>query len=242
MIEHTILDLLDGAKPVKEWTGLSAVSSWIQPGNTGNTGGGSVAPHGKYTWSPGNPTTGQSGVLSIQPAAGWDNFYFYNTLVGRMDRPVSYFGYQVPFALPSQADVAACNAFEFELELCEAGLRYNMAWQWKPSHVDGAPAWRSFDKLNQKWVVEPSLPAPVAVAGRPVTLWAHFLIDRLAKTVTHDSVVLDGQFISIGRTRPAVQGSNPATWYLHNAVQMDPLGSGKGFTVQLGPGMTARAL
>jgi hypothetical protein len=126
---------------------------WQQPSNEGNTGGKSSTPHGAYKLLPisrglFNVAMKPSVPKSTEP---WDTFYFYNTVLDSLD-----VDYDLPTKLTqgihveflSQADIDACQAFEWQMEAHRSGDVFNMGWQWllKPT-----PVLRAFDYSTKTW-------------------------------------------------------------------------------------------
>jgi len=232
MNDPTINAVLDGDVKSIEWVGMEFTPSLIDGGGA-DTGGPNRLPHGRTTWVPGSSST--PAILTFNPVRRpqgqpWDNSYNYNTLT-RTKLTGSYYGHQFMFALPTPKDVTNCNAVEFELELCEAGLLYNMAWQWKPSNIDGPPGWRIFDKSKEKWIAQPQIPFTAPIPGAFVEVSARFRVDRNLKQTWHDSVVIGGKYFPINASAAAPMKWSPKTWYLHHAVQPDSLGKGAPFSV-----------
>jgi hypothetical protein len=239
-MELVVSQQLEGDRQLETINGLSLIPKWNQPGTSGDSGGASGLNHGSYVWVPGNP-----GKLTIDPVkrpAGkpWDNFYFYNNIQANRTNAV-YFSYAMEVTLPSTADIAACTAWENEIEICEAGLAYNMAWQCKPSKVDGPPAWRLFDLVNQKWVPIVSIPAPVPKSGVAISFLSKFSINRATKTVVHETLTIDGVEYPVQAVHSAKMKWSTGTYYTHNAFQLDSDGKGTPYTVLLGD-MTVRRL
>jgi hypothetical protein len=234
MITSEIKELLNGTRPLYEWAGLEQVPSMID-GAGADTGGINALPHGKTIWKPGTSTTAALMVFnSIQrrPGQPWDNSYMYNT-ISRTPPKLQYACWELEFAI-SNSDLNG-NAREFEIELCEAGWTYNMAWQYKWSKVDGPPAWRLFDQTapDHKWVAMTNIPPPVPKAGIYVSAEAYFIIDRANGVTYHDSIVIDGVNYPINLAHKKMQKWSQRTNYLHNAVQIDSMGDGKPASIQI---------
>ncbi len=233
MIDTAIRGLLNGTNLLYEWTGLEQSLTMIDGGGA-DTGGKNVLAHGKATWKPGDGTN--PATLSFVPAkrpAGqfWDNVYEYNT-ISRNPAQFTLVCWELQFAI-GQSDLAG-NAREFEIELCESGWTYNMAWQYKWSNVDGPPAWRLFDQVapKNKWVAVPSIPI-TPKANTFIDVQAFFQIDRVNGVTIHDSITVDGVNYPVNLPHKKLQKWSPQTNYLHNAVQIDSMGDGKPCAVQI---------
>jgi len=231
MLDPVVVTQLSGGRVLKEWLGLEHTPANLMiDGGGADTGGGNVFPHGIVTWTPG-------AAFKFQPKARpkgqpWDNAYLYTTLTReRLD--AIYFGYQFSFTYPTQADLAASTAFEIECELCENGLAYDMGWQCKASQVNGPPAWRWFDEGSKPkhWSTALGLPTPKPLPGAWTVAFALFSVNRIAKTTTHEGIVIDGTFYQVGATHHAEQKWSPQTNYFHAAVQQDSDGRGTPCTI-----------
>jgi hypothetical protein len=234
MIDQATRGLLDGTIPFSQWTSLEQVPVMIDGGGA-DSGGPNVLPHGKSVWKPG--TTLAPALLAFNPAKRppskpWDNLYMYNTITRTPPR-LSLACWELDFSL-SALDLNG-NAREFEIELCESGWTYNMAWQYKWSNVDGPPAWRLFDQTapKNKWVPIPSIPAPAPKAGVFVSVQAYFQIDRETGMTTHDSITIDGVNYPVNLPHAKILKWSQSVNYLHNAVQIDSLGDGRACSIQL---------
>lgn len=188
---------------------------WIQPGNVGNTGGGSSLAHGTSTWTPGSPT-----LITITPkniAPHSDNFFFYMVLPQPHSATTHFRFHAGNFSARSAADWLNSQAFEFQLELIEGGWRYNMAWQIQP--IQGL---RYFDKTNSKWIqYKGGGIAPILTPlNKPTSFIADFTIDRSVHTTTHVSLQVNDTFYPVAVTQPASMAS-PTQTEFSVAVQLD---------------------
>lgn len=234
MLDNTIRGLLNGFTPFNEWKSLEQVPAMIDGGGA-DTGGRNPLPHGKAVWSPGTSDAPASLVFNPAkrlPGQPWDNSYNYNTLTRTPNR-ITSLCWELQFAL-SASDLSG-NAREFEVELCEAGWTYNMAWQYKWSHVDGPPAWRLFDQMapTHKWVPMPNIPPPAPKAGAFIDVQAFFTIDRDMGVTYHDSIIIDSVNYPINLAHRKMLKWSPQVNYLHNAGQIDSMGDGKPCSMQI---------
>lgn len=223
-MDQLIVDQLTRKRSIQEWSQLELVPANLMiDGGGADSGGPNALPHGFSTWSGGNFGFIPKVRLKGQP---WDNCYRYNTLT-RVPLTATYFAYGMSFNIPNLAVLNALTAFENEIEPSLNRFRWNMAYQWKPSLVDGPPAWRIFNQKLSTWERVPSLPTPVAIVGQWVNLVALFQVDWVRRTTLHDLCIIDGVTYNVGITHEAVP--IPVTWsgtpYFHNACQLDPLGN-----------------
>lgn len=230
--DQVISEQLSGVRQIEVFKDLHLIPKWNQPGTSGDSGGPSGLNHGSFVWQPGTPAK-----LSVMPVARpqgkpWDTYYFYNSLPPEQSK-AQYFAYTMDVMFPTVKDLNVCTAWENELEVCEAGLAFNMAWQCKPSHVDGPPAWRYFVQGDGWKIPATIIPAPSPVAGQAVTVLSKFFLDRIGKTVTHLSLTINGKEYPINVTLPAKSKWSTGTFYIHNAFQLDSDGKGSPFSIVL---------
>lgn len=213
------LNALSAASPATpQFANLETRTDWIQPGNVGNTGGGSSAPHGAFQMIPA-AAVGSPATFTAQGAIPYDNGYWYAVLdnVGRFSA-ATRFRYDLAVQA-GWADLAAMQALEFELQLTVAGLVHNMAWQ-----ADSASKlWRTFNYSTKQWEPTGIVFDSSLTAGKFCPISAEFVINP-DKSVTHASLVINGVANALAITHVSVQ-SDPATAnYLHAAFQLDSNG------------------
>jgi hypothetical protein len=237
MLSDLTIAQLSGQRKLREWLNLEQVAAMIDGGGA-DTGGVNKYAHGTHLWTPGTATTPAD--LKFQPAVRkvgpWDNLYEYNTL-SRDYTDIQFFSNEFEIMYPTQALIDADVAVENELELCEAGLAFDMAWQYKPSHVDGLPAWRWFNETapagKPKWTTVQGLPTPAPKPGVWIPVVAYFSINRANKSTTHEAIVIDRVFYAVGQVHQAQLKWSPLTWYIHNALQLDSNGKGTPEGIQI---------
>lgn len=186
---------------------LEQLSNWQQPGNVGNSGGGSTQPHGTFLMTPAVP-----GQFSAKPASPYDNGYNYIDLTPDFSPGFtpSYFAYKLQFMFPTAADLAACQANEFELQQNFNNHVFNMAW----SPFGGL--WHSFDYNVSKWI--PTTIPAVLTPGQWVKVRADFLRGA-DNTLTHLTLRVNGKTNAVNIKRPATPKVEPG--YIHAAFQLD---------------------
>lgn len=157
---------------------------WFQPGNVGNSGGGSAKAHGTSTWIPG-------ALVTAKPVIPYDNFYFVLDLPVPESAPSRF----VSVRQHSINNLNGWQALEFEHQLQWNGRVYNMAWQARVAEM----LWYYFDYNTSQWV-----PTPIPVkAFSGLTTIAEFEIDVLAGTCTHVSLTINGKLYPVNVTQPA---------------------------------------
>lgn len=192
------------------WTGTTESTGWKQPSNVGDSGG----PDPSKTPGVFAMTPGETATFSAHPAYPYNNGYWY--MKWRAAQTVSSFLYDFWVQFPAAADLAACQALEFELQQSAGNYVYNMAWQVHPS---AATPWRYFDKVKRQWIAS-------ATPNDP-TVWQNAQWVRLAatytrnsdQTVTHVALCVNGQWLPVGVTQPAQPVTGPD--YLAVAFQLD---------------------
>lgn len=222
---------LDGDVKLQEWVNLNLLPAFVDKGGA-DTGGPNALPHGVSVW-----TSGPTASLTFKPKVRfkgqpWDNVYRAATLsTGHL--PCVYFGFGLSFMYPTQKDIDVSTAVEFELALAEAGLEYDMGWQFKPSKVDGPPAVRWFDELNQHWVTPTGISPFVPKPGVWTDVQAYFSIDRLNQVTTHVALAINGHPYQINAAHKAKFKYATKPWYLHAAAQLDSDGKGSPYGIQI---------
>ncbi len=199
--------------------GFEQQTDWIQPSNTGDTGGGSTKPNGTFVMTsatleipavaavPSSPAT-----FSAQGNYPYNNGYWYRVIPGAWDA-MTYFCYQLQFMLPTAADLAASQAIEFELQQNVGGHIYNMAWQ---ADIAGTKVWRTFDYNTSQWI---ATNIPVSITpGEWNAIEAVFLRGE-AGTMTHVSLSLNGITHPVNITKTATP--RVESDYVHCAFQLD---------------------
>lgn len=220
---------------------MQALTDWLQPGNVGDTGGGDPAkPAGQFIMHPGKPaslpgTPAGPASFMADGAAVYNNGYWYRVVPGDW-ATATYFEYSLTTVFPTAQDLAACQAFEFELQQSLAGRIYNMAWQFD---LRGSKLARTFDYNKTAWV---GTGVPVTALnlapGASNAVRARFL--RQAGLLTHLSITLNGVEYPVNVTRPGTaRASEPE--YLHAAFQLDSASPAMPYLVQVS-GMGLRVL
>jgi len=181
---------------------------WIQPGNVGNDLGSSSKPHGNYSLTPG------WSILQTRGAAPYDNFYLYRDL-----GPQNYsnhFAYSFDLMFPTDADLKACQAFEFEIQANVGGRIYNGAWQ-----IDFADSkkWRYFNYSTSQWLSS-GIDVDFRLFGpeKAVSIAATFQRNK-DLTMTHQRLAINGTEHAVNVTLPSFP--KVESDYLHCALQTD---------------------
>jgi hypothetical protein len=199
---------------------------WVQPGDTGGTGGGTALPHG--TWSSWLNSDGSRRWIMnpVKRAAGqpWDTFYWYTPRMNTAPRYTSW-TFNGSFFIRDLAnweaietDCESANATHDAIDLGSQFLLANAA----------SPVYRIWD-YSKKWIAVPS----VVLTPQMFTTWLNFSLrgtaDWTALTMTYNSVVINGQEFPIGITTGTVK--KPGASYCNYAWQADSRGQGQVQTV-----------
>lgn len=203
---------------------METMTDWIQPGNVGDdNGGGAGAPTASCVITPGKTL-----ITKLVPQAPYADLYVYRQIEPGTDLSAyNLFQYSRQIMFPTQADIDACQAFEFELQKVDNGYLYNMAYQ-----VDfvGAKALTTFDYNSSTWqptyfAVDKSTLSP----GVWYSLEALFRIDQTAHTTTHLGITIQDQMVPINITRPATPTTESN--YIHAAYQLDADSAAQTYTI-----------
>lgn len=189
---------------------LQALTDWKQPGNAGDTGGSSTKPSGTFTLTPGVEAT-----FSCKGAYPYNNGFWYRKAWGSTYNDRSRILYEMELQFPTQADLDASQAVEFQCQQSVGGVTFNMAWQAELR----SKIWRTFDYANRAWV---ALPTPISTAVFLSGSWTKVSSEfqrNTDGTITHVSLTLNGAKSSVGITRPGVRDGSKD--YFSHAFQLD---------------------
>lgn len=199
--------------------GLELQTDWIQPGNVGDTGGGSTILNGTFLMTPATLEIPAAAAVPAAPAIfsaqgnyPYNNGYWYCVIPGAWDA-MTYFRYQLQFMLPTAADLAASEAVEFELQQNVGSHIYNMAWQ---ADIAGTKVWRTFDYNLSEWVPT-SIPVSI-VPGQWNVIEAVYLRGADG-SLTHISLSINGVIYPVNITKTATP--KVESDYVHCAFQLD---------------------
>lgn len=191
---------------------MESATDWIQPGNVGDTGGGSSKPNGAFAFRPACVAQ-----FSAQGAYPYNNGFFYRKL-GAFNHATEFeYAFEVMF--PTAADLAASQAIEFELQQNVESRIYNMAWQ---ANFAASKMWRTFDYGGSAWVASSvGIDDTTFIAGVWTRILAKFR--RGADlTMTHVSLAVNDRVTPVNfmcASTPRVESD-----YVHCAFQMDSNG------------------
>lgn len=199
---------------------------WVQPGDSGGSGGATTLPHGGWSSSL-NADGSRRWIMSpVKRAAGqpWDTFYWYTP---KMAKPPLYTSWtfngsflirDLPNWEAIETDCESANATHDAIDLGSQFLLANTA----------APVYRIWD-YAKKWIAVPS----VVLTPQMFSTWLDFSLrgtaDWTALTMTYNSVVINGQEFPIGITTGTTK--KPGAGYCNYAWQFDSRGQGQIGTV-----------
>jgi hypothetical protein len=212
-----------------------APGTWFQPGNTGNTGGGSAAKHG--TWSVTQNSDGST-EFAITPAGPFDDFiwglnFFQGTAKVHNIIQVTEFELKDEF-------VSSAMAIETNMEHSIGGFRFNAGLQallgWDKDAISGqlvSGQWRYFDIGVGHWL-DTGIPFDRTMfgTGKRIELVSEFAqSDDPAQGMENVSLTINGVPHAIGKWTKA----KATTWgpYLQQGFQMDSLQSAAPFKVNV---------
>jgi hypothetical protein len=203
-------------------TGTTENTGWIQPGNVGNSPGSETKPHGTFTFTPGKTAT-----FTTQPAAPYDNYYWYTKRMGF--ETANRFLLDLTIGFPDAGSLLASQGIEFEIQHSFNGLLFDMAWQIQHPATGGNL--RSFDKVNRKWVdTGLTLPAAIWANAAMVPFTASFI--QGDSELSYVGLAVAGKQVM---TTPIIQQAKADVQknYLAVAYQMDTNSTGKGYTTKV---------
>lgn len=190
---------------------------WIQPGNTGNTGGGSPLPHGTETW-----VTGPGGTIitsvpqNIAPRS--DNFDNYMVLPYPTLPPRRMRTWVKNYSARTPADWAKSQQMEGPvIEYKGGGAQYTCAWSFNPK--TGLHYWGGATGTWIQFLDSTGSPIMINLDG-PTYIEHETSLDQNAKTFTYQWVLINGRLILANKKVNAV--AIPTSVQEHTiAVQLD---------------------
>lgn len=188
---------------------------WIQPGNTGNTGGGAPVPHGTSTWL--NQADGSAKVTANPvklPGGKSDNFLFYMVLPYPHSRPNRFFFDCDQFNAASESDWKNSQQLECWDELIDDGFQYTMNWACNPTQ-----GLQYFDRSLNKWIQFMPLGKPILVDLGVPTNWSFVSsIDRVKHTVLYEELIVGTTTYEVNKLCNAIAKTGSQ---LSTSIQMD---------------------
>lgn len=188
---------------------------WIQPGNTGNTGGGSSLPHGTFTWSPSR--VGETRI-TVHPVnidgKKSDDFFFYCILPYR-GTPTKFTWECDNYSAASSQSWQNSQQFEFQNELIADGFQNIFAWRIHPSKGLGYYDKNSVDKWND---FKPQGSNILIDLSKPTAFKSVCSIDRANHTVILETIKVNNQEYEAGIT---INATSQTGTQFSTAVQLD---------------------
>jgi hypothetical protein len=172
---------------------IQTLTNWVQPGNVGDSGGGSGRTNGTFILTPGNPAT-----FSANGAYPYNNGYWYTTL-GKFDW-ANKWTFHLEIQFPTLYDFTSSQAIEFELQQDVGGYIFNMAWQ--ANFVGASKTWKTFDYTN-KVFESTGIPVNFSLFNTQQYCRMEAVYTRTANTTTHVSLKINDILYQINKTRPA---------------------------------------
>ena len=194
---------------------LERLTDWKQAGNTGDSGGGSSKPNGVGIMTPGTPTT--PATFSAKGNYPYNNFFWYGNITATAPCTITAtrFRLAMQFMLPSAADLAACQAVEYQSQQTTGKMLFNMAYQFNQTS-------KTLRIFNYGTTVWEDTGIPIAlVAGQWTSIVGEFA--RTATAMTHIGCTLNGVWHTIMSTEAGAPLTS-GTPYLKESFQLDSNG------------------
>lgn len=201
--------------------GSKTLMKWWQPGNTGNTGGGSTAKHGSFTWSPSDIGT----IFAIKPAnisPKSDNFFNMLLLPYPEKAPRRLRWSASDYSALSPTDWNNSQQMEFQIEIFWGGFQYTCGWAVNPH--SGLFFWGAADK----WVL---FDKTINSLAEPTCINAEFYLDTSQKTFNVAWISMNGRMISVDKTVKALASSHSNEFSV--AVQLDGKASAPAYSARI---------
>lgn len=190
-------------------------------GTCGNTGGSTNTADAVYNQTLNmsdapQPNSGHVGLFDIAGKVPYANAYWYWPHTPPTTDKVA-FDYEFDLYFTA-ADKTASQAIEWEMQLDDAGLVYNYAYQLQ----FGGNKLRTFDKLTRAWIAT-QYDLSLFTADKWHHIVMHNLFNASAKTLTIDTISIDGTVLKINITKLAPP-SKLTGRHFTNAFQLDSNG------------------
>jgi hypothetical protein len=161
-------------------------------------------------------TPGDVAEFSAKGAYAYNNGYWYVRL--NPNAAMTRFLYEFEVQYPTNVDLAASQALEFELQQTINGRVYNMAWQ--APFKNTAKIWRTFDFANHAWAdAKVPLDQALFADGKWVSIAAEYA--RVEDQVTHVALTINGNRYLVGVSRAGVQRYAATAQSFNAAYQLD---------------------
>jgi hypothetical protein len=184
-----------------------------QPGNVGNSGGGSTKPHGTYAISR-DPQK-----LSVVPVGQYDNFYFLKRLSTVIPASklssASQFSHVGTYLI---SNLNACQALEGDMQLQIGAKIWNIGWQLLPGTLWKLRIW---NRSGMTWV-DTGITVDPALLLEAITIEIDATFDN--KSVSYKSAIINGVYIHpLTQSYPIISkvGSDPNHVEYNIANQLD---------------------
>lgn len=191
---------------------------WVQPGDTGGTGGGTALPHGTWTSVPNADGSRKWTFNPVVRAQGqpWDTFYNFTRRMTSTPNQTNWV-FNGQFFI---TDLPNWTAIETDMECVDGSNNaIDMGSQFL---IAGTPVFHVWDYVK-KWipvasVTMPDMSKPVAFSHRGVADWKKL-------TMTFVETVINGQTFPVGITTATTK--KPGKSYVNFAWQCDPKNQGQ---------------
>lgn len=198
---------------------------WIQPGNVGNTGGGSTKSHGTMEW---HVQPDNSLVITVHPVninnKDSDDFFNYCILPYPRIIPTNL-TFSALYGCKLASDWAKCQQLELQDEIFNNGFQYTCGAAFNPHsgffYWAGAQKWQPF-KIDPK----------LLDFSRPQLVDFDFEIDYNNHTYLYNYVQIGSEVIEINKKIPAIVDPHKRREF-SVSVQQDGRADGQSYNVVL---------
>jgi hypothetical protein len=201
---------------------------FFQAGNTGNTGGGSGAPHGTQTWTPGPGGTTVHWAPVVLPGGASDNAFTYSVLPTLPQAPKTLRWAVRNWACASPTDWSKSQQMEWQVEEFRDGYQYTCAAAANPRkgvfYWHGAKYWQPLMDANGVQVVY--------ALDHPTPIDMEFTLDQTAHTYTLAKFKIADQTYAPNVVVPAVKVGGTSKQF-SVAVQLDGQAAAPAYTAIL---------
>jgi hypothetical protein len=182
------------ANKTQTFSQIQTLTNWVQPGNVGDSGGGS----GKHQRHVHPDSREPCNVLRQRRVSVQQRLLVHHSR--KVLDWANKWTFHLEIQFPTLYDFTSSQAIEFELQQDVGGYIFNMAWQ--ANFVGASKTWKTFDYTN-KVFESTGIPVNFSLFNTQQYCRMEAVYTRTANTTTHVSLKVNDILYQINKTRPA---------------------------------------